>query len=430
MLTPISERMKKMAKTIVPYTLDDYFASTPIGSVDRASGNNLFGINHQQTPGAVPANKDTFGLTFFTRPQLNLQSDNLRNERRFYSLLTNQPLSMQRYIRCMLDPRAQLGHQPKSSNNVEALYPPIPCPLVDSSQAFIPVLTNNLLTLSGWPDVVAPVFESESGMYKESYAQVDGLSRNYESFDLDASFRNTRGDPILYMFYIWLQYMSDVFEGKLVPYMDYLVENVIDYNTRIYRLVLDVNKQKVKKIAATGASFPVSVPTGSFFDFNSETPYSDQNKDITIRFRCMGADYLDDILIKEFNDTVKIFNPSMFNRYRDQEMVRVSQKTLPLFNNRGYPRIDETTYDLEWWVSKDMYASVITGTHPDLLSFYPSASVGSDTERNGDIDVPLDTADQTYQDIEKASDTNSPAVQAAKDASTQAAKDEYDNTGE
>jgi hypothetical protein len=330
----------------------------------------------------------------------------------------------------MLDPRAQLGHQPKSSNNVEALYPPIPCPLVDSSQAFIPVLTNNLLTLSGWPDVVAPVFESESGMYKESYAQVDGLSRNYESFDLDASFRNTRGDPILYMFYIWLQYMSDVFEGKLVPYMDYLVENVIDYNTRIYRLVLDVNKQKVKKIAATGASFPVSVPTGSFFDFNSETPYSDQNKDITIRFRCMGADYLDDILIKEFNDTVKIFNPSMFNRYRDQEMVRVSQKTLPLFNNRGYPRIDETTYDLEWWVSKDMYASVITGTHPDLLSFYPSASVSSDTERNGDIDVPLDTADQYYQDIEKAAGTDSPAIQAAKDAASQSARDDYDNTGE
>jgi hypothetical protein len=77
-----------------------------------------------------------------------------------------------------------------------------------------------------------------------------------------------------------------------------------------------------------------------------------------------------------------------------------------------------------------MYASVITGTHPDPLSFYPSASVGSDTERNADIDVPMDTADQTYQDIEKAAGTNSPAIQAAKDAATQAAKDEYDNTGE
>ena len=69
---------------IVSQSLDDYFQSTPIGSVDKAIGNNLFGINHRQIPGLVPSNKDIYGFTFFTRPQLNLQTDNIRNERRFY----------------------------------------------------------------------------------------------------------------------------------------------------------------------------------------------------------------------------------------------------------------------------------------------------------------------------------------------------------
>jgi hypothetical protein len=390
-----------MAETIVPYTLDDYFASTPIGSVDRATGNNLYGINHQQTPGAVPSNKDTYGLTFFTRPQLNLQPDNVRNERRFYPLLSSNELSMQRYVRCMLDPRMARGHS-TNKKTTEPIYPPVPCPLVDSLQAFIPVLTNNLLTLSGWPDVTAPVFESDAGLYKESYAQVDGLTKNYESFDLDASFRNTRGDPILYMFYIWLHYMGNVFEGKQVPYLDYLVENVIDYNTRIYRLVLDVNKDKVKKIAATGASFPVSVPTGSFFDFNSETPYSDQNKDISIRFRCMGADYMDDILIREFNQTVSLFNPLMRDAYRKANMTQVSRKLLPLFNNRGYARIDESTYSLEWYVEKDLFKKVIEGTHSDLNSFYQSVTISEDGNRTKAIDEAESPADAEITNLKTA----------------------------
>jgi hypothetical protein len=28
---------------------------------------------------------------------------------------------------------------------------------------------------------------------------------------------------------------------------------------------------------------------------------------------------------------------------------------LPIFNNTGYPRIDPTTYELQWWVDNQMY---------------------------------------------------------------------------
>jgi hypothetical protein len=214
---------------------------------------------------------------------------------------------------------------------------------------------NNLNSLSGWPDVTANVFTSDRGLYNEEWSQVDGSTRIFESFSLDATFRNTRGDPILYMFYIWLHYMSNVFDGTLIPYIDFITENEIDYNTRIYRLVLDKNKKYVTKIAATGASLPMSIPTASFFDFNKDTPFNLQNKDFTVRFHCNGADYMDDISIKEFNDTVVIFAPFMSDKYRESVMVKVDDYLLQVFNNRGYPRIDPKTYEMEWWVAAEYY---------------------------------------------------------------------------
>lgn len=341
---------------ILPFSLDDYFQSTPIGSVDKAIGNNLYGINHMQIPGTVASNKDTYGLTFFVRPQLNMQADNIRNSRLLAPLLTINSQSIQRYIRATLDPRIMAGYSfMQSPEGGSPSVNSLPCEIVDNLSAFIPVLTNNLNTISGWPDILAPTFTSKPGLYNEAYSQVDGVTKNYESFDITATFRNTRGDPILYMFYVWLHYSSMVFEGKLIPYLDFLTENEIDYNTRIYRLVMDQDKEIVKKIGATGAAFPISVPTGSFFDFANDKPYNDQNKDIPITFRCMGAEYLDDILIYEFNQTVVIFNPAMADNRRDSEMQRVTKNVLSLFNNRGYPRIDYSTNKLEWYVTKDLF---------------------------------------------------------------------------
>lgn len=350
-----------MATTvIVPHSLDDYFQSTPIGSIDKAIGNNLYGVNHRQTPTFVPSNKDMYGLTFFTRPQLNLQSDNIRNVRQMYPLLSTNNVSIQRFVRCMLDPRMMEGYtldRNPQPGTMGTSIQPISCPMVDHNSPFISILTNNLNSISGWPDVIAPTRVSAAGLYNESQAMVDGITRNYEVFDLSASFRNTKGDPILYLFYIWLHYCSFVFEGKLMPYLDMITENEIDYNTRIYRLVLDKDRNKVTKIAATGAAFPVSIPTASFFDFNNDRPFNEQNKDITITFKCMGAEYHDDITIREFNESVMIFNAAMRDGNRERSMVRVGNALLPMFNNRGYPRINPNTYELEWWVSQQLYTA-------------------------------------------------------------------------
>jgi hypothetical protein len=353
-----------MSNFAVDHTVEEFFRTTNLGSIERSIGDNLYGIRYSPGKATVPLNKDYYGLTFFTRPQLNMQSNNLRNVRQFYGLLTDSEYSLQRYVRAILDPRIMNDYSYRAGDMVKG----ISAPLVDNLNAFIPVLTNNLLSISGFPDIAVPTYTSTEGVYGESQSFVDGLSENYSSYDVDASFKNTIGDPIIYMMYIWTKYMSYVFEGRVVPYPDFLFEREIDYNTRIYRLILDSNQVYVKKIFATGASFPVSVPTGGFADFNSEDVFNMGNKEFSIRFKCDGFIAFDEILVYEFNKTVCTFNPAMEDGNRGKAMVKVPNGFRAQFNNRAYPRIDPRTHELQWWVFYDLYNSMSTQTLVDNMN--------------------------------------------------------------
>lgn len=279
-------------------SIDQLMSSLPVGSMLRGLGNDLYGINYNQTGKPLPRAKDSYGFTFFTRPQLNLTTLNVSNYRGLYNLLTSEDSSYQRYTRLMLDPRLQRKEK-------------LICPFVDPYNAFIPTLTNNIVSVSGWPDLTVPTHTSEAGLYGEEHSFVDGVTNHYESFDVDVTFRNTRGNPLLYFFYTWIKYESLVFEGIFNPYLDMITENEIDYNTRIYRIVLDQTKRYVTYIGATGASFPVNVPTGMLFDYNIDTPLNTKNTEISIRFRSMGFIAFEDYLKLAFNETMAIFNPDM-----------------------------------------------------------------------------------------------------------------------
>ena len=156
----VAEILSNSNMGTVEDNLDKILQSSPIGQISSAIGDSFYGLNHRQQPGAISINKDYFGLTFFTRPRLNLTTPNLRTIRQLTPLLTNEPASIQRIIRCLLDPElAKSG---------------IVSPFVDAQQAFIPILTNNLLSINGWPDVIAPTHTSQEGVYKEAFSLVDG----------------------------------------------------------------------------------------------------------------------------------------------------------------------------------------------------------------------------------------------------------------
>jgi hypothetical protein len=334
--------------------IDDFLENSPLGARDKALSNLLYGLRHSRTMAPVPLSKDAYGFTFFTRPQLNLRSSNIRNIRQFYPLLTEKILSIQRYVRVMLDPR--LPYRLRVNGKEDYYYSTeiIDTPLVDKYNPFITVLTNSIKSMSGWPDMVVPEWTSNSGIRKEQISMIDGTWEIYDVFDIDVTYDNHVGDPILMLHQVWIMYASLVFEGMIAPYWDMPLENEIDYNTRIYRLVMDPTWRRVKRIAATGAAYPINVPTGKFFDYSTDKPYTEQTKEINIRYKCMGAMYNDDILIKEFNETNAIFNPAYreYLRGNKDAMSEIPRELLEFFNFRGYPYIDPNTYELKWLIPK------------------------------------------------------------------------------
>lgn len=353
--------------------VDQTLRIQPSGQFNTAIGDNFRGFNHRQAPSLIPINKDQFGMTFFTRPRMNLQEENLRHLRKMAPLLSNREDSLQRIIRCWLDPVSQKAKRFTS-------------PYVDENMPFIPLLSNLLVSLPGWPDLAMPYSTSSEGVRKEQFSLADGTEEILRSVDLTANFRNVSGDPITPLFEYWLTYMRAVYFGEMNPYPDAILENEVDYDTRIYRLILDSKKQNVLRIAATGWGFPVSDPVGAVYNYEADTGngmINDGLQQISVHFTNTGIQYNDDILMWEFNQcSEQWFNPGMAD-IKDCDKVEVlinGKKTLkdaldpdrrsstfrkvmleelPVFNYRGYPRINLQTYELEWWVRKEEYARLL-----------------------------------------------------------------------
>ena len=337
-------------------TLQRVLRSLGRGSVKSAYTEMLFGPNHRGAGNAVPMNNEQYGLTFFTRPNLNLSYDNIKFVRTLTPLLADNPQSIQRAIRAYLDP--------------EGSRRDYKCDLVDPYNAFMPLLENNLVSISGWPDIVVDKYTSKEGMYKEQYSHVDGFPNIYNAYSLSANFRNIVRDPITYLFYVWTQYSILVHEGTLDPRPSSILENEIDYNTRIYRLTLDPSRRFVLRMNACGASFPVSNPVGSIFNISSDEKYTNRDIDqVAIEFQALGACPYDPILIQEFNDVVEIFNPNMMNGRRQNVYKKIPSIYLPMFNYKGYPHINYQTSELEWWISTELYEGTLKGV-PGVTKLY------------------------------------------------------------
>ena len=341
---------------------NDVLERTGPGPYDKAISNTLYGLNYSPSTPPLPAEDYGRSLVFFTRPMLNLTDMNLINAREMYPLLNKNPLSIERYVRTTLDPRLQWKLKGKFTDIKNGSGANIfdnqvlDSPLSDSYQAFIPLLSNTLLTLSGIPDVVVPHMTTGAGVRREQYAMIDGTYEVNDVFEVTATFRNIKSGVLPLLFQTWVLYESMVFEGTLVPYVDFILENEVDYNTRFYMLTLDKTGKYVSQIFATGAAFPISIPLGKYFDFNRNEAIKESNKTTDIRFVCNGGMYNDPRLRHEFNMAQCIHNPYLRKYYIEGEkwyMMEVDDFMLKYFNYRAYPLIDVNTGELKWLVPKD-----------------------------------------------------------------------------
>lgn len=322
---------------------------------DRSIEDSFKGLNITGRNNAISLNTENHGYTFFTRPLLNLSDENCMVDRRLSQVLNPNALSIERNVRAYLDPRA---HQNEAKGTSW-------CPGVDPLNPFIPILSNNLISLTGWEDFTINLASTTPGIYRDVMSYVDDVPYQYNTFDLQATFRNIAGDPISWLFYIWLVYMGLSNEGRTMPYTDLVMLNEYDANTRIYRLVMDSTRTYVTRIAACGAALPMNAPTGQIMNFTgdgSETPFQTANDQLNFSFRCMGMTIYDHILIYEFNDLVETFNPLMRDENRGRLTRKLAQSEKQFFNFRSpYPHINPATMELEWHVRVQDYDQLKAG---------------------------------------------------------------------
>ncbi|RKY55555.1 MAG: hypothetical protein DRP93_03105, partial [Candidatus Neomarinimicrobiota bacterium] len=161
-----------------------------LNNPDKILVNAHRGLDALQSGSNLPTAQDEVKMVFFTRPQLNLRSSQLLRSNDLIPYLSDDKNSVERYVRMMLDPRLSFGDHTQAKLTSD---------LVDDMNPFIPIMSNALISLSGWPDTVVPTYTSKPGIKKETITLMDGGTDIFSDFDLEASFQNVVGEAILKM---------------------------------------------------------------------------------------------------------------------------------------------------------------------------------------------------------------------------------------
>lgn len=323
-------------------TLDDIVRGNGFGALSQALTSSLYGIDLTGKGSPAQAARENYGLTFFVRPLLNLSHYNLKADRSLSIMANKNKTSVGAYVRSILDPIG--GHL---------------CPLVNYRSAFIPILSNTCESISGWQDPIISTFQSHEGKLGSQYSLVNSTNKVYKVFQLSSSFRNLRGNVLPYLFYVWQTYMGLLAYGKVERYPEFVAKNVIDYQTRIYRLILDPTRQFVEEVIAPHACFPLQSTAGSRGNYNRSENYNGEFDMIPQTWECQGVRYYDPLNFKEFNQVSEVFDPRFEAATREQYFRRLWPVEYKLFNYWAVPRIDEKTSRLEWWVTKDKHREIL-----------------------------------------------------------------------
>ncbi len=336
-----------------------------LGIAAQRMTNPLMGFNHMMANNPIPVNREYGGLTFFTRPDFNLDYNNIANSRRFSNMAMQPRSSLDYSLLAALDPDFELGFsdspRDKYGRRLSRLGTPfMPDVPFDNLQAFIPLLSTQLVSLSGMPDEAVDNWMSDEGIKREQWGMVDSTHEINNQYTLSTSLTNPYGNAIMRLATIWIEYMSGVKEGRFMPKIRNSIQRRIDYQSRIYGMRYDP-LGNITRFWTACVAWPMNNNAGQMASVDNSKPQMNDDTNISLQWQCIGARYDDPLYMDMFNATVSYFNPDMAptsdairtGRFEPQGldmMQQVPPQMLPLFNYYGYPHIDPIRRKLTWWV--------------------------------------------------------------------------------
>lgn len=277
---------------------------------------------------AVQINAEMVGLTFFTKPRLNMTTQSIRQDPTLAMMDTRDPLSWMFSLRCNLDSvfskRSDIASIASS------------CPWYNDETPFHVPMSNLLVGISGWPDFNIEYETTQSGYFSEDMTMVRGSDWGRRTYDLSCTFRDIQGGYLMAYFYYWLIAMTLQMDGTIVAYGDDRDANRLNYTISIYRFVMDPSMTTITKWAKATGCFPVSIPIGDVFNFGPGDSFVHTSQQFTIPFKANNIRYMDPRHLAQFNTLVK--------RYAGDDVAdgdnRIKAPVAAASNFAGVPWID------------------------------------------------------------------------------------------
>lgn len=304
------------------------------------------------------------GYTFITRPRLSLTATNLQADRYLQLFNTTNNQTIQFAIRCLLDTVfSNIGSGNISKDKL------LECPFFDPYNPFIPILTNTVQDISGFPSQDIATFTTEGGFFSEDQRFAMGSDRNNKSFDLNLSFTDVEGGLVMALFKLWLTYIDLVTTGEVLAYTDDIVHRRLNYTVSIYRFLVDPTNRYIVNAAKCTGCFPTNRPVGAIYDVSRAERYVEAAKNFTIQFSCNKFEENDPIILLEFN--------TLMNRYCPGIGLTANS------NGKAVERYVEVPYELDYNYVGLPYITIKEGSRPRLdFRYQPSHRNSSSLQNN------------------------------------------------
>lgn len=242
------------------------------------------------------------GMTFITRPKLNLSTRSLRQDPTMQMLDTTNPYSFQMAIRGLLDTKFCRDHP-------DMVFA---CPYINTKSPFNIPMMNSLTAISGWPDTVIETFTTRGGYFSEDQTIAVGSTDGRQTTNLTLSCRDYQGGFVMAMIFYYLRSLYLQSSGLTTVYTEDIDKFRLNYTFSIYRFLLDPYRKSIPYWAKATGCFISGMPTGDLFNFSIDDEYIPTAREFSFPVVANRIEYMNPQILTDFVTLAARYGGSQF----------------------------------------------------------------------------------------------------------------------
>lgn len=302
---------------------DSIHASSGRGSRVNPLNSFLYNLDRNQLNTMLP-NHECADITLMTRPCLPMQDSSLRQDD-FLSLFdTYDCNSIAFIIRCYMDTFfSKYAATQKATDAIAA------CPSFNRYSPWLIPVCNGITSISGFPDPYLETETTEGGFHQEDQTYAKGGLGLFRSVDLNLTFKDPQGGPLMLLFQLWVTCIQMLRSGQIMAYKEFVDAQMLPYTVSIYRFNLDPSKTFITNFCKVTGCFPKSVPIGAIMNTSENERFISSSGRYSIPFVGNVVEYNRPSIIYDFNKLAHRYCPGIGGCENIPNLTRHNMSGLP-----------------------------------------------------------------------------------------------------